>query len=616
MRKFKLPIHDNPLKTKEDLQEAFKQLTEPLKVHYSEGCARLHVGNTSTGYTDSIAEMEGFSRILWGLAPLTAGGKDSKLWDIYVEGVKNGTNPSHEEYWGKVNDYDQRLVEMAAIGLALELVPEKLWKPLSEMEKENFANWLLQINDSKLYDCNWVLFTVMVNLGLKKVGAEYSKERMDWALDRIEEFYLGGGWYSDGKGDHSDYYVPFAIYYYTLVYAKLMGEEDPVRAKLYKERAAMFAKDFINWFDEDGSALPYGRSLTYRFAQAAFWSALVYAEVEVFTPGVIKGLILRNLRWWFKQPIFDADGILTIGYAYPNLTMAENYNSPGSPYWSFKTLLILALGENHPFWTSKEEALPQLPRVSVQEKPHLVLCRDENNRNLMAFNTGHPATNDHTHTADKYEKFVYSNTFGFSVQRAEWGLGQGAYDSMLALSEEDNIYRVKRYCKEHKIEGKVIYSKWNPWSDVEIETWVVCGNPWHVRVHSINTKRSLDAAEGGFAFGIEHMEGKRLDYDSWASDDKALIKSAYEASGIADLYGERAAQLVYPNANTNLMHSRTAIPTLTGKLKPGRSILVSAVLGRLGNTSLEEFEKNKPSVQVKENKITIVSNGEATVITV
>lgn len=616
MRNFKLPIQDNPLITKSDLQEAFNQLTNPLKPYFSEGCAQLHLGNTSTGYTDRISEMEGFSRILWGLSPLTVGGRDSELWNIFAEGIKNGTNPLHEEYWGKVNDYDQRLVEMAAIGLTLALVPEKVWEPLSETEKENFANWLLQINDHKLYDCNWVLFTVMVNLGLKRVGASYSKERMDWALDRIEEFYLGDGWYSDGIGGHSDYYVPFAIHYYTLVYAKLMGEEDPARAKLYKERAALFAKDFINWFDEDGSALPYGRSLTYRFAQSGFWSALVFADVEVFTPGVIKGIILRNLRWWFKQPIFDSNGILTIGYAYPNLTMAENYNSPGSPYWAFKTLLILALEDNHPFWTSKEEALPKLPKVSVQAKPHLVLCRDDNNRNLMAFNTGHLATNDHTHTSDKYEKFVYSNTFGFSVQRAEWGLGQGAYDSMLALSEEDNIYRVKRYCKEHRIEGNVIYSKWNPWADIEIETWIVCGNPWHVRIHSINTKRTLDSAEGGFAFGIEHKEGKKLDYDNFVLSDKVLIKSACEASGIINLYGERTAQLVHPNANTNLIHSRTAIPTLTGKLKPGKHLLVSAVIGALGNVSLEEVEGNKPSIQVEGNKITIVSNGETTVITI
>lgn len=47
-------------------------------------------------------------------------------------------------------------------------------------------------------------------------------------------------------------------------------------------------------------------------------------------------MILRHLRWWQKQPIFDRDGILTLGFAYPNLAMCEDYNSPGSPYWALK----------------------------------------------------------------------------------------------------------------------------------------------------------------------------------------------------------------------------------------------------------------------------------------
>lgn len=47
----------------------------------------------------------------------------------------------------------------------------------------------------------------------------------------------------------------------------------------------------------------------------------------------MKGIVLRHLRWWLKQPMFDRDGVLSVGYSYPNLAMAEDYNAPGSPYW-------------------------------------------------------------------------------------------------------------------------------------------------------------------------------------------------------------------------------------------------------------------------------------------
>lgn len=614
MKNFSLPIYKNPLKTKKDVQQAFVQLTDPLNPYFSKGRARLHIGNTSASYPDFVAEMEGFSRVLWGLAPFTAGGKESDLWDIYIEGIKNGTNPNHEEYWGDIQDYDQRAVEMAAIGLALALVPEKVWEPLSETEKNNFSRWLLQINSHELWGCNWLFFRVIVNIGLKKVGIDYDEKKVQQALDVIDEFYIGNGWYADGKGGHSDYYVPFAIHYYSLVYAKLMENEDPKRSKIYKERAAIFAKDFINWFAEDGAAIPYGRSQTYRFAQSAFWSALVYAGVDVFPMGVVKGIILRNLRWWLKKPIFNPDGTLTVGYAYPNLVMAENYNSPGSPYWALKTFLILDFPDDHSFWTSEEKELPALDKVSVQVEPHMVICRNEKNSSLMAFNSGHTSTNNHTHTSAKYEKFVYSTAFGFSVPRAEWGLDQGAFDSMLAISEEDNIYRVKRYCEDYKIDENVIYSRWKPWNDVEVKTWIIAGNPWHVRVHVIDTSRSIDTAEGGFALGIENYNSDKCDYKIIDIDRGIYVKSSCGTSGIIDLCENRKQELILPNSNTNIMYSRTAIPTLKSNLKPGKYYFAAAVFGDTGNVRYEEAKKIQPNLEIKENKIYITSGGISKVI--
>lgn len=104
-----------------------------------------------------------------------------------------------------------------------------------------------------------------------------------------------------------------------------------------------------------GRAIPFGRSVGYRFAMVSFWGALAYAGVELPAPltwGMVKGMVLRHLRWWQTQPdIWSSSGTLTIGYTFPNmyvststtilsrysrfcadnLKMAENYNSPGSP---------------------------------------------------------------------------------------------------------------------------------------------------------------------------------------------------------------------------------------------------------------------------------------------
>lgn len=603
-------IEHNPLDSKQDLQDALRQLVRPLKPLYAAGGSRLPIKGSSAGYGEEIAGMEGFSRILWGIVPHLAGGGTDELWEDCLRGIISGTDPEHKDYWGDVGDYDQRLVEMAVLGMALSMIPERIWEPLEERQRRNLYNWLNTINSHPCHDCNWLFFHVMVNMGFYKTGQRYDKVQMEKNLQRIEQFYLGCGWYSDGEGGHSDYYVPFAIHYYGLVYSKLMEKEDPERCLRFKERAKQFAGDFIQWFSSDGAALAYGRSMTYRFAQSAFWSAFAYAEAwtDTFTPGVVKGLILRNLRWWFKQPIFDAGGVLTVGYAYPNLVMGENYNSPGSPYWALKTFLVLALEDSERFWSEPEQELPSLPALSVQREPHLVLCRQKSTGHVTAFNAGHLSSNEHTHTSAKYEKFAYSSAFGFSVPRAEWGLGQAAMDSMLGLSERDNLYRVRRKNEETWIRGHVLYARWLPWSNVEVETWIVAGLPWHVRVHRITTGRSLDAAEGGFALGLQEEQGVKVN----GQDVRAVNATGH--SGIHCLLGYDEGLIVYPNANTNLLHPRTVLPTLVAALEPGTHILAAAVYGQPGSGEGPELEEALQGLGVTVEPGTVViklEDGEA-----
>lgn len=565
---------DNPLRTREDVAALLQQLLAPLGPYYSPGKARLMLGHSGAGYSTDIAGMEAFSRVLWGLVPLLAGGGDSVLWDTVLEGVASGTDPAHEEYWGEVTDYDQRLVEMAVFGYALALIPDRFWKPLGEEAQHNLYTWLNQINAHPCHDCNWLFFQVLVNIGFRKAGLPHDEELLKQNIERLDAFYLEDGWYSDGPEGHSDYYVPFAFHFYGLLYSKLMFEEEPERSLLYRERANAFAPRFMAWFSPNGAALPYGRSLTYRFSQSAFWGAMAFADAGGLQPGVLKGLLLRNLRWWFSQPILDSGGLLSIGYAYPNLVMAENYNSPGSPYWALKSFLPLALPSDHPFWTSEELPLPELDTVDAQKPAHLVLVRDQASGHVAAFNSGHLGTNEHTHTSAKYEKFVYSTGFGFSVPRSEWGLSQGAFDSMLALSESgDNLYRVRRRNVQTLIEDNLLHAVWKPWSDVEVSTWLVAGLPWHIRIHRIETKRGLDAAEGGFALGIEPSPFQRV------ADDEAFVGSAWGISGVRNLHGYESARLIWPNANTNVLRPRTVIPTLTASLPPGVHWLVSAVYG-------------------------------------
>ena len=107
-------------------------------------------------------------------------------------------------------------------------------------------------------------------------------------------------------------------------------------------------------FADDGASIPYGRSMTYRFAVISFWGVLPLItksdEEPVIPWGVLKGLFLRNLRWWSEQPVSRfRSNVLSVGFSYPNQFMCEAYNSPESPYWAFKAYVPLMLLEDHPF---------------------------------------------------------------------------------------------------------------------------------------------------------------------------------------------------------------------------------------------------------------------------
>jgi len=283
------------------VEGALLQLLEPVKGRFTAGNAGLHLGDFAAHYGEASAHMEAFSRMLWGLAPLWSQGGGADWLPLFRQGLLNGTAPNHPAYWGPVADYDQKIVEMAAISLTLMLCGETM--DFSPRESENLHRWLAGVEGRALPQNNWLFFRVLVQTAFRRMGWPWNREQLDADLDRLEDWYLGEGWYCDGQPSQVDYYIPFGIHYYGLIYAHFMERDDPIRARRFRDRAARFAQDFLYWFEDGGRAVPFGRSLTYRFGQCAFFSALAFAGVESLPWGVIKSRVLGNL--WDFDPDRD-----------------------------------------------------------------------------------------------------------------------------------------------------------------------------------------------------------------------------------------------------------------------------------------------------------------------
>ncbi len=572
-----MDIQTNPLKTRADFASAASQMLTPLLPFLSAGCARLHLGETGAVYPADIAEMEAFSRPLWAIVPMLAANDPAAepLWERWREGMKNGADPDHPEYWGEIGPYDQRMVEMAVMGMALCLVPERFLGDLDARAQDNVCRWLDQINAHDMPKNNWRFFRVLVNCGFLLCGRPCDEARLAEDLALIESHYEGQGWYYDYETQR-DYYTPWAFHYYGLIYAIAMKDRDPERAGRFMERARLFAPQFAAWFAADGAALPFGRSLTYRFAQGAFFAAMAAAGVEApgLGMGEIKHLLLSNLRWWLQKPIFTPSGVLTVGYGYPNLIMGEGYNAFGSPYWAMKTFAPLMLPEDHPFWTCEEKPYTPPPRV-LEDMARMLIVRDEENLHVQAFTAGQHCK-EHAHDEAKYEKFVYSTAFAFSVPKSAKLYKCGAFDSMLAVSEDGVSYHARYGCESFQLTQTEVSSVWRPFAGVRIETRVIPLGDWHVRVHRVETDRALQVAEGGFA--IRREDGHIRPHEE-AGEDYAVVEAPWGVSGVRAITGFASAQITAPEPNTNLLYPRTLLPTLTAAIPAGRTTLVSAVLG-------------------------------------
>ena len=561
------------LNTRKDFEALMHKILQPLLPLYSPGGALLQLGDTGVTYPRRTIGMEGFSRPLWALAPYwLGGGQPAPFAEVYRRGLAAGADPDGPEYWGSPGDYDQLFVEMAAIACAILEVPAVVWEPLAENEKQDLARWLNTINTHELPHCNWLFFRVLVDLALDSVGMPCDLPQMERDLDEIDSWYVGDGWYTDGTPSikpQRDYYIPWALQYYGVLYSVFAAKRSPARAERFRRRALEFGRQFAFWFDENGAALPYGRSLGYRFGQCAFYSACVFAGLEPLPLPVMKGIIVRNLQWWMEKPIFDRDGVLTIGYTYPQLYMSERYNAPGSPYWGMKSFVVLALPADHPFWSAEAAPLPRMPELYAMQSADLLFQRLPDGQ-VNAYAPAEVEQNEHGQFAEKYAKFVYNTRFGFSASRSYVQLEQAAPDSMLAFVIDGYTF-VRRHSERFQLLGDRLLSQWSPFAGITVTTELIPQGRGHIRRHTVQSNVACTAYDCGFAVP-KFCDG----FAAAAEGASAEACNAAQRCVVAG-QGGGAGVIVDAWPNTSLYAANTVIPAVRYDIPAGACELTTRV---------------------------------------
>lgn len=318
----------------------------------------------------AFTHYEAFARTLAGIAPWLELGPDptpegqerERFINLARAAMINATDPDSPDYLNFDGEQgDQPLVEAAYFASALLFAPNQLWEPLTEDERENVLDALRTSRTiENTHNNNWILFPAMVEAALWRLTDDFEMEPIEEAVETFEdEWYLGDGFYSDGRWLNWDYYNSYAIHPMLLQILEVAEDnEDPIAESSLRDakaRALRFAEVLERFISPEGTFPVIGRSSAYRFA--AFYHLSYMAlrrdlprEVD---PAGARGGMTAVVRRMVEAPgTFDEEGWLQLGAVGHQPGLQETYNATGSLYIALIGLVHLGLPASDEFWTA------------------------------------------------------------------------------------------------------------------------------------------------------------------------------------------------------------------------------------------------------------------------
>lgn len=478
------------------------------------------------------AFLENFCRPFWGIAPLLAQGEELVLHvddqelsvfeymhEILTGGFSSGEACSWERYREYFSPYayeNQNITELAGLCIGIYFARKQLWEPFSQEEKDWIARQIYEMAVTA-FDHSWPnnhywfpLFAVTV---LKRLGYcfERTEDMLSEGLSFLDRLYIGNGWYKDGEFGRFDYYEAWSLHLYPLLWTLIADdtfEGYEMRRKSYIERTNQFLEFYPFWFDEKGANVPFGRSLSYRFAACALCPAAVLAGCSI-EPELAGRLTCMNIDFFRTHYRGEETDILEEGYLYHSSSVVEGYTSDGGAYWCCKAFLALFIPEEHSFWNTENVKIP------AEHSSYLAVPGNENIHMLFEGNDGMVTMYNNTaqyyhqgmmthkfgDVRSWYSKFAYHSAGGFGCSCSD----NLAFDNMISLMTPDHSMSSHRlgFTDLGYADG-ALHSVHVPFANdpqTTVESWVIPLGGAHVRVHRVELSQPYYVREGGFSLG-------------------------------------------------------------------------------------------------------------------
>jgi hypothetical protein len=325
-----------------------------------------------------FAPLEAFARLTAGIAPWLERDRPEPWLTLTRECIDAATDPGSAAYmnWGQAGG-KQPLVEGAYMAHTLLRAPNALWRELPPRVRTNLTRALTRTRqiEPNLTN-NWVLFASLVEAALHHLASVPIVEpRVTYALEKLDQWFVGDGTYGDGDEFRWDYYNSYVMHSMlvdTLRYLGPLSSKWAAMEPIARRRATRYAAVLERMISPEGTYPVIGRSSVYRTAafQTLSHMALDHSLPADLSPAQVRCALSAVIRRVLSFPgTYDANGFLTLGVCGKQPGLEDDYNSAGSPYIASLIFLPLGLPATDPFWTGEDVPWTQAKIWSGQDVP-------------------------------------------------------------------------------------------------------------------------------------------------------------------------------------------------------------------------------------------------------
>ena len=363
------------------------KISQPVLENMSKGNFQkdfpLELSPTWDGRDTKVAYLETFARLMAGISPWLAlpddgtpeGKQRKQLHEWAIQAYKNAVDPNSPDKITWLTNTSQPLCDASYLVESFMRAPEATWGQLDEVTKKRYIEGLKSLRTIRPAYNNWLLFRAMVEVFFMSIGEDVDEYALSVGLQKMSEWYLSDGWYSDGPEYAMDYYNSYVMHPMMVEVVEMCKKHKfstPISLDLAVKRMNRFNTILERFISPEGAYPAVGRSVIYRMGafQTLAMSAWKYGLPKDLTSGSVRSALTCVMKRMFAvDGNFDDKGYLRLGFAGHQPNLANYYSNNGSLYMTSLVFMPLGLPADHPFWTAPAEPWTSQKAWSGQEFP-------------------------------------------------------------------------------------------------------------------------------------------------------------------------------------------------------------------------------------------------------